>query len=468
MEEIRILSPTAILGYGFPADSLERGMSRKPHAIAVDAGSTDAGPQFLGTPNVGGHAGQPGALTDFARTMTADLRPLLRAAVAAGIPLIIGSAGGAGGNLHVAGISALVKRIAQEDGLSFRLATIQAEIDPAIVREKLRDGKITPLGPVPDLTTLDVERAVRIVAQMGVEPFVEALRSGAQVIIAGRASDPSMFAALPILNGFDHGLAIHMGKILECGAIASDPGSGSDVMLGTLTRDHFIVEPMNPARRCTVRSVAAHSLYEASDPWHLREPGGVVQLEHVSFDAETDRSVRVTGSEFKADSIYHIKLEGAEFIGYRTICMAGTRDPGVIEHLDDLLDQARQRAAEQFSDLPADEWSLHFHVYGKNAVMGPLEAEPFHGHELGLLIEVIAPAQEQAQSICMFVHAFILHCGCPGRRSTAGNLAFPFSPQDIAAGPVHRFSIYHLMEVDGPLELFPMHIEEVSNDASGT
>jgi hypothetical protein len=48
MEELRILSPTAILGYGFPAESLAEGMARNPHAIAVDAGSTDAGPYFLG------------------------------------------------------------------------------------------------------------------------------------------------------------------------------------------------------------------------------------------------------------------------------------------------------------------------------------------------------------------------------------------------------------------------------------
>jgi len=461
MDEIRILSPTAILGYGFPVDSLEEGMSRKPHAIAVDAGSTDAGPYYLGIRSVGADGSRPGELADFFRTMSADLRPLLRAAVDAGIPLIVGSAGGAGGNLHVAGIAMLVKRIAEEDGLNFRLATIKAEIDPAIASEKLREGKITPLGPVPDLTAQDVDRAVRVVAQMGIEPFVEALRLGAQVIIAGRASDPSMFAALPILNGFDPGLAIHMGKILECGAIAADPGSGSDVMLGTLMKDHFVVEPMNAARRCTVKSVAAHSLYEASDPWHLREPGGLVNLERVSFEPETDRSVRVAGSEFVADSIYRVKLEGAEFIGYRTICIAGTRDPEVIGHLDEILDQARLRAGEQFSDLPLGKWSLHFHVYGKNAVMGPLETESFHGHELGLLIEAIAPAQEQASSICLFVHAFILHCGFPGRRSTAGNLAFPLSPQDIAAGPVHRFSIYHLMEVNSPLEFFPIQLGEV-------
>jgi hypothetical protein len=462
MDAIRVLSPTAILGYGFPPESLQEGMRRNPHVIAVDAGSTDPGPYYLGIPKGGANGGNAGKLADFFRTVAADLRPLLRAAVKAGIPLIIGSAGGAGGNVHLAGVCRIVKGIAKQEGLAFRLATIQAEIDPAIVNRKLREGRITPLGPVPGLTEKDVDRAVRIVAQMGIEPFVEALGLGAQVIVAGRASDPGMFAAMPILNGFDTGLAIHMGKILECGAIAADPGSGSDVMLGALKKDCFIVEPMNGARKCTVKSVAAHSLYEASDPWHLHEPGGVVNLEGVSFEQETDRSVRVAGSRFSPDSIYRIKLEGAELVGYRTICIAGIRDPGVIGHLDGILREARKRAVGQFSDLKPDEWSLHFHVYGRNAVMGPLETETFRGHEVGLLIESIAPAQEQASSICMFVHALILHYGFPGRRSTAGNLAFPFSPQDIPVGPVHRFSIYHLMEVDDPLEYFPIEIEDVN------
>ena len=41
---LKVLSPTAILGYGFPESSFEEGMSRKPDVIAVDAGSTDPGP----------------------------------------------------------------------------------------------------------------------------------------------------------------------------------------------------------------------------------------------------------------------------------------------------------------------------------------------------------------------------------------------------------------------------------------
>jgi hypothetical protein len=48
MKEIRILSPVGMLGYGFPAESFQKGLEKKPHVIAADAGSTDAGPHKLG------------------------------------------------------------------------------------------------------------------------------------------------------------------------------------------------------------------------------------------------------------------------------------------------------------------------------------------------------------------------------------------------------------------------------------
>ena len=48
VDEVRILSPTAILGYGFPESSFQAGLARQPHLIAVDAGSTDPGPRTAG------------------------------------------------------------------------------------------------------------------------------------------------------------------------------------------------------------------------------------------------------------------------------------------------------------------------------------------------------------------------------------------------------------------------------------
>ncbi|HCF81238.1 MAG TPA: 3-methylaspartate ammonia-lyase, partial [Porphyromonadaceae bacterium] len=128
------------------------------------------------------------------------------------------------------------------------------------VKENLRKGNISPLYPAPEITGADVDESVHIVAQMGEEPFIEALENGANVILAGRSYDPSVFSALAIKNGFNKGLAIHLGKILECAAIAALPGSGSDCMFGYLHEDNFVLEPLSPLRKCTTLSVAAHTL----------------------------------------------------------------------------------------------------------------------------------------------------------------------------------------------------------------
>jgi hypothetical protein len=432
-------------------------MRRKPHVIAVDGGSTDGGPYYLGLePGEGG-----GSASGFIEMLSHDVGPLLTAATSARIPLVIGSAGFAGAELHLQATTMVIRSIAEQLGLHFRMAVIHAEIDKEQVKEKLRQGKIEPLGPVPELTEEEVEASVRIVGQMGVEPFIKALEADTQVIVAGRANDPSMFAALPFLEGFDRGLSLHMAKILECAAIAAEPGSGSDAMMGTLRKEHFFVEPLNPARVCTTTSVAAHSLYEKSDPLHLYGPGGMVDLSQVSFDQHDERTVQVAGSRYIPDDAYKIKLEGSKKIGYRTICVAGVRDPGTIGHLDEIIRVARKEVAQKFSGQ-ADGYKLIFHVYGKDGVMGELEpAQVATSHEVGIVIEVVAPSQELATGICASAHTIILHYGFPGRVSTAGNLAFPFSPLNIPAGPVYEFNIYHLMEENDPCRLFPMEIIEV-------
>jgi len=49
----------------------------------------------------------------------------------------------------------------------------------------------------------------------------------------------------------------------------------------------------------------------------------------------------------------------------------------------------------------------------------------------------------------------LLHFGYAGRKSTAGNLAFPYSPSDFKAGEVYEFSVYHLMRIADPKTAFP-------------
>ena len=107
--ELRILAPTAILGYGFPVESFETGLARDPHVIAVDAGSTDPGPYYLGVGE---------SFTDRSAVQR-DLSLLLEAAVSRKIPLIVGTAGGCGAAPHVAWCRDIIEEIARADELGF-------------------------------------------------------------------------------------------------------------------------------------------------------------------------------------------------------------------------------------------------------------------------------------------------------------------------------------------------------------
>ena len=448
--EIRVLSPTGILGYGFPVESFERGMRRKPHLIAVDGGSTDPGPYYLG------------AGTSFT-TRTAvkrDLQLMLRAAISNGIPLVVGSCGGAGASPHLQWCRDIVLEVARQERLHFRLGTIDADVDRELVARALERGAIRPLPSVPPLTHEILKDTRRIVAQMGTEPICAALQAGCAVVLCGRAYDPAIFAASALLRGYDRGLALHMGKILECAAIAAEPGSGADCCLGTLRHDGFLLESLNPARRFTSRSVAAHTLYEKADPYLLQGPGGCLDLRHTKFQQLGDGTVRVSGSRFEPSSPYTVKLEGVRMAGYRTICIAGCRDPNMIAHIDEIIAAARSEAAHILGEKDL-EGRLNVRVYGKNGVMGALEPlRSSIAHELGLLIEAVGSTQEHASTICAATRAVLLHYGYPGRVSTAGNLALPLSPSDVNMGEVYEFSIFHLMEIENQ-DLFGLQTVEV-------
>ncbi|OPZ31962.1 MAG: hypothetical protein BWZ00_00260 [Bacteroidetes bacterium ADurb.BinA174] len=447
MKELRILSPTAILGYGFPMESFQEGMKRKPHVIAVDAGSTDPGPYYLG-------AGK--SFTD-PNSVKRDLEIMIPAALEAGIPVVIGTAGGSGARPHVSLTVNIIKEIAAEKKLSFKMAVIQSEFEKEFVKEKLRKGNISPLFPAPELTEKDVDESVHIVAQMGEEPFIEALENGADVILAGRSYDPSVFSALAIKNGFNKGLAIHLGKILECAAIAALPGSGSDCMFGYLHKDNFVLEPLSPLRKCTTLSVAAHTLYEKTNPYILPGPGGAINLHESKFEQIDDNKVRVSGSRFVPTEEYFVKLEGVKRVGYRTISCAGVKDPIMISKIDSITQSVKDRVKNNFENYGITDFFLDFKIYGRNGVMGMFPNAPHStSDELLIIIEAVAPTQEQADTICGFARSTMLHFGYEGRIATAGNLAFPFSPSDAKMGEVFEFNVYHLMKVDDPKTLFPI------------
>jgi hypothetical protein len=452
MDEYRLLSTSGLLGYGFPEASLEEGLRRAPHMLGVDGGSTDPGPYYLGS----------GTCVNSRMAMKRDLALMLRAAVDRGIPMVIGSCGGAGGEPHLQAVADIVREIAREDRLHFRLAVIHAEQDREWVKRRLRAGRIRPCRGVGPLTEAAIDRAARIVGMMGPEPFARALEAGAQVVLAGRASDPASWAACAMRAGLPPAPAWYAGKMLECGATAALP-KGHDCLLASVRADGVVVEPMNPIRRCSPLSVANHSLHENASPCYFYEPGGLLDTAAARFEPVSDRAVRVSGMAWTPQP-YTVKLEGAERVGYRALTICGTRDPGLIGQFDAYLQSVRQNVADKakaFGVAPG-EYHLIYRVYGRDGVMGagePVQATA--SHELGILIEVVAQSQDVANAVLAIARTNTLHVDFPGRLCKEGNMAFPFSPSDIEAPPLYRWSVFHLVELDDPCEVFPTEYADV-------
>ncbi|CAM3664030.1 3-methylaspartate ammonia-lyase [Bordetella sputigena] len=453
MKQITGIAPSGSMGSGYNLASFQRAMQAHPDFIGQDAGSTDMGPFYHG-------ADQPFLpLSAYRR----DLAVMLTAARSAKIPLLIGSAITNGSNRTLGLMIRLVHEVAAEHKLSFKLAVIGAEIDKQYLKRKIDTGPVVPLGPEGNLTAATVDAAGPIVAQMGMEPFMRALEAGAEVIIAGRACDDAVFAALPVLRGFDPGLSLHCGKILECAGLSAVPYDLGEPMIGRVRQDHFEVEPGNPTSRCTTVSVAGHSLYERSDPFLQAGPGGVNDLTHASFEQSDERTVRVRGSAYIRDAQYRVKLEAAEQLGYRSIVVVGIRDAVMIRELDGVLEHARERAEERFG-LRENNINLFFRAYGKDGVMGALEPDrDLPAKEVGLVIDAVAPDQDTATAVAMFTRGVLQHAHYPGILTTAGNMAYPFSPFGIPVGPAYRFSVYHLMPVADACECFPIHYETIRN-----
>ena len=301
-KEIRILAPCGMLGYGFPASSFFNGLKNDIHGIVVDAGSTDAGPHKLGA----------GVSIVSKRATKKDLEIIIINGVTRNIPIIIGSAGGAGARSHVEWTQELINEILVEHKLRAKIAVIWADFTPEEIIEANRAGEIKPLSrnikPLEEKVILETPS---IVAQMGHEPIVEALENAATIIICGRAYDPSPFAAIGIFHNKDAGLSYHLGKILECGALCAEPGTTKDSILGTLTEDSFTVQSLNTERKCTSLSVAAHTFYEKEHPYILNGPGFTLDLSECTFKEIEEGIIEVRNSKFQPNKEYWIKLEGA-------------------------------------------------------------------------------------------------------------------------------------------------------------
>jgi hypothetical protein len=453
---LRILVPTGMLGGGFPAELIKDGVASGVSAIAVDGGSTDSGPYYLGR----------GVAKTAAAAVERDLRVLLPEARRAGIPLIVGTCGTSGTDAGVDWVADMVLKIAQENGLKLRLARIYSEQNAANLTGALRAGRIKPLAPLGDLDEETLGSCSHIVGLMGHEPMVRALEAGADVILAGRATDTAMLSSFALLHGMPAGPTWHAAKTVECGGqctVSDDVRATSNPIMVENDSSGFTIIPLHPKAAATPTSVAAHMIYENADPYSLREPTGTLDTSLATYTAVDDRTVRVEGSRFETAGQTTIKLEGSRVAGYETVSLVGIADPDVLSRVDewlrDLISVVNERVRDVLHMDPGS-YQITVRCYGQNAILGELTPEHPTPAEVGVLFKARARDQATATAIARLANPLLLHLPLPGMVDMP-SFAFATSPAEIERGAVYEFVLNHTVDVSGGSELFRTELAEV-------
>jgi hypothetical protein len=454
----RVLIPTGALGLGFDPAALRRGVDLRPDIIAVDGGSTDSGPAYLG-----------GGISKYGRAATkAEWRALMEARAKADCPLVIGTAGTCGTDSTVDWLYAITVEIARELGQEVKVARLYSQQPGDRVAEALAAGRLRPLEAAPPVDADTIGAMSNIVALAGAEQIGAALKTGADIVIAGRTTDTASIAALPLMRGEHAGGAWHGAKIGECGAYCTtNPGSG--VIVIDFDATGFTVRPMAEGAVCTPRTVAAHMLYENADPFLLYEPGGHLDVTSARYADAGDGCVRVEGSIWVPAEDYTVKLEGARLTGWQTTSLVLLREPRYVENAQAWVDRLRGFLVGEIASrmgLTGADYDLDFRLIGMTATLGRLETGRAVPNEVGVLLVTTAATQERATEIAKLANPFLLHFALTDDEP-APTFAFPFSPADWARGPVHEFALNHVMILDDPMAAFRIEVSEVAHAEAG-
>ena len=229
-------------------------------------------------------------------------------------------------------------------------------------------------------------RIVSANAYIGAQPIAEALANGADIVITGRAADPSLFVG-PLIHEFGWamddwrrlGQATLIGHLLECagqvtGGYFADPGY-KDVPglarlgfpIGEVSEDGSVVitKVAGSGGQVTPATCKEQILYEIHDPTRYFTPDVIADFATVTVEEIGPDRVRVQGaSGSPRPETLKVSLGTIEgFVGEGQISYAG---PGARARGELALDIVRERLRLTGVRISA----LRFDLIGVNALHG--------------------------------------------------------------------------------------------------
>ena len=266
-------------------------------------------------------------------------------------------------------------------------------------------------------------------AYFGAWPVVEALRSGAQVVVTGRCTDTGITLA-PMIHAFQWApddwdrlaSGIVAGHIVECGA-QSTGGNFTDwrsvphlerigypVIEVSLDGSFVVTKHAGTGGSVTVRTVKEQLVYEMGDPRSYVTPDVVADFGSIRIEPAGRDRVRVWGVKGRPAPA-SLKVSASYFDGWKASGTLVVSAPQAAEKAEALAAQFWKRL-----DLPFTE-TLTERI-GHSACWGPL-APPADPPEVLLRLSVRDRDKSKLERFAKMVPAVILS-GPPGVAVTGG------------------------------------------------
>lgn len=212
---------------------------------------------------------------------------------------------------------------------------------------------------------------------IGCAGIVEALEKGADIVITGRVSDPSLSLG-PLVYEFgwkmdDYvklGKGTWVGHLLECagqvtGGYFADPGYkevpdlwnlGFPIIEVDESGDGIVTKLENTGGLVTTQTVKEQTLYEIQDPSQYFTPDVIADFSHVKIEQVKKDVVRITGASGKAPNGFYKTSVGYHdcYIGEGQISYGGQNALSKAKLAKEILEKRFELVGLEFEEIRFD------------------------------------------------------------------------------------------------------------------
>ncbi|WKD49047.1 acyclic terpene utilization AtuA family protein [Microbulbifer spongiae] len=243
-----------------------------------------------------------------------------------------------------------------------------------------------------------LEKVLSANVYIGAQPIVDALNQGADIVITGRISDPSLTLA-PLVHEFKWSMSDYdklaagtiMGHLLECGTqvtggnytdwkeVSGFANMGYPIVEAQTDGSFVLTKAENTGGLVNLATVTSQLLYEIGDPKNYFGPDCTADFTSIKLTQQSKNRVAICNIKGKAPtSSYKVSISYEK--GYKilsTLCVSG---PDAIEKSNLIYKMVFDRLAIHGIEIP--EQDRFIEIFGTNVLYKGLVPKNQQPHEV--------------------------------------------------------------------------------------